>query len=411
MKSFVPLLAALFLAAAPLPDAAAATKNEPAKTRAEQARTAKAKAAKAKPAKAKPAKPAKAKAAPVVKKAAAPVAAAAAIDYAGEQVNFAEWQAVREFIDEMVVKHGLDRSELEILMRQARFVESAVQLVKPAPPGKPKNWQAYSDRFIEPIRINAGVRFWNENAEALERAQATYGVPAEIIAGIIGVETVYGRDTGRFRVIDTLTTLAFAYPEAPNQAARAVFFRSELENALLLARHEKIDPFSLLGSFAGAVGLPQFMPGNILKYGVDFDGDGHVDLRGSTSDAIGSVANFLIEHGWNPRDTGPAVFQADVAPHQKWESLLDRGLAATLRPDELLAAGVVTDAPLPPGRLYGLVDLQNGAEPTEYWAATDNFFAITKYNRSYFYAMSVIDLGRAVREARARAAIAAMETL
>lgn len=404
MKSFVPLLAAFFLAAAPLPDAAAAAKNEPAQTRAEKARAAKAKAAKAAKApkaKASPAKGKPVKAAPLARKVAAPVVAAAAIDYAGEQVNFGEWQAVREFIDEMVAKHGLDRNELETLMRQVRFVESAVQLVKPAPPGKPKNWQAYSERFIEPIRINAGVRFWNENAEALERAQATYGVAAEIIAGIIGVETVYGRDTGRFRVIDTLTTLAFAYPEAPNQAARSVFFRNELENALLLARHEKIDPFTLLGSFAGAVGLPQFMPGNILKYGVDFDGDGHVDLRGSTSDAIGSVANFLIEHGWNPRDTGPAVFQADVAPHRKWESLLDRGLAATLRPEELLAAGVVTDVPLPDGRLYGLVDLQNGADPTEYWAATDNFFAITKYNRSYFYAMSVIDLGRAVREARA----------
>ena len=396
MTSFVPLLAAFFLAAAPLPDAAAAAKNQPAKARVTHAKPAKAKPAKVTASKAKPVK-----AVPVAAKVLAPVAAVAAIDYAGEQVNFSEWQAVRDFIDEMVVKHGLDRAELENLMRQVRFVESAVQLVKPAPPGKPKNWQAYSERFIEPIRINAGVRFWNENAADLARAEATYGVPAEIIAGIIGVETAYGRDTGRFRVIDTLTTLAFAYPEAPNQAARSVFFRSELENALLLARHEKIDPFTLLGSFAGAVGLPQFMPGNILKYGIDFDGDGHVDLRNSTSDAIGSVANFLIEHGWNPRDTGPAVVQADVAPHRVWESLLGRGLAATLRPDELQSAGVVTDVPLAPNRLYGLVDLQNGADATEYWAATDNFFAITKYNRSYFYAMSVIDLGRAVREARA----------
>jgi membrane-bound lytic murein transglycosylase B len=170
--------------------------------------------------------------------------------------------------------HGFDRARWTNQMRQVRFIDSAVQLVKPAPPGKPKNWQAYSERFIEPIRINAGVRFWNENAAALARAEATYGVPAEIIVGIIGVETIYGRDTGRFRVLDTLTTLAFAYPEAPNRNARMAFFRSELENTLLLARKENIDPFSLLGSFAGAVGMPQFMPGNILKYGVDFDGDG-----------------------------------------------------------------------------------------------------------------------------------------
>jgi membrane-bound lytic murein transglycosylase B len=364
---------------------------------------AKAKIAKARAAKAGKTKPAPSRVAPKARKAvavAAAVAAVSAIDYNGEPINFGEWQVVSAFVDEMVAKHGFDRSELEAQMRQVHFVESAVQLVKPAPPGKPKNWQAYSARFIEPIRINAGLRFWNENAAALARAEATYGVPAEILVGIIGVETVYGRDTGRFRVLDTLTTLAFAYPDAPNKAARAEFFRGELENALLLARHEKIDPFTLLGSFAGAVGLPQFMPGNILKYGVDFDGDGHVDLRGSTADAIGSVANFLIEHGWKPSDPGPAVIPVDVAAHRAWEPLLGRGLAATLRPDELEAAGVIAPAALAPGRLYGLVDLQNGAEPTEYWLATDNFFAITKYNRSYFYAMSVIDLGRAVREAR-----------
>jgi len=399
MKQYVPLFAALVFAAAIHPDAHAAAKHAPAKAKIVKAKAAKAKAK----APSKPAPKAKKALAPVA--AVAAVAAASSIDYAGEQVNFSEWQAMRDFIDEMVAKHGFERGTLENQMRQVRFVESAVQLVKPAPPGKPKNWQAYSERFIEPIRINAGLRFWNENAVALARAEATYGVPAEILVGIIGVETVYGRDTGRFRVLDTLTTLAFAYPEAPNKAARSEFFRSELENTLLLARHENIDPFTLLGSFAGAVGLPQFMPGNVLKYGVDFDGDGHVDLRNSTSDAIGSVANFLIAHGWKPADTGPAVMPVDVAAHRAWEPLLGRGLAATLRPDELEAAGVVFPAAPPPGRLYGLVDLQNGAEPTEYWVANDNFFAITKYNRSYFYAMSVIDLGRAVREARAAQAV------
>lgn len=407
MKQFAPafasLAAALLLAAAPIHQAGAADTGQAAKARAAKA-TKTAKTAKA--GKAKPAKPAGSKAG-LAKKTLTPAVAAAAvaksIDYSGEQVNFAEWQAVRDFADEMVARHGFDRLEMDALMRQVRFVESAVQLVKPAPPGKPKNWQAYSARFIEPIRINAGVRFWNENAEALARAEATYGVPAEILVGIIGVETVYGRDTGRFRVLDTLTTLAFAYPEAPNQTARAAFFRSELENALLLARHEKIDPFTLLGSFAGAVGLPQFMPGNILKYGVDFDGDGHIDLRGSTADAIGSVANFLIQHGWNPADKAPAVMQVSVSPSRAWEPLLERGLSATLRGEELVNAGVTPDVPLPGERLYGLVDLQNGAEPTEYWAASDNFFAITKYNRSYFYAMSVLDLGRAVREARSNA--------
>ncbi|OON63862.1 lytic murein transglycosylase B [Massilia sp. KIM] len=390
MKSIAPLFAALALALATQGEAHAFAKEshakaKPAKTKA--AVTAKGKGKKAKAA------PAKARVLPAA-------AAAAVIDYDGEHGDFLEWQAVREFIDEMVAQQGFDRASLESLFAKVRFVDSAVQLVKPAPPGKPKNWQAYSERFIEPIRVNAGVRFWNENAAALARAEAAYGVPAEIIVGIIGVETIYGRDTGRFRVVDTLTTLAFAYPETPNREARKAFFRSELANTLLLARERGSDPLELLGSFAGAVGMPQFMPGNVLKYGVDFDNDGRIDLRGSPSDAIGSVANFLVQHGWNAEHRGPAVYAADVAPHQAWEGLLGRGLAATLQPEELKAAGVMTEVALPAGRLYGLVDLQNGAEPTEYWVANDNFFAITKYNRSYFYAMSVIELGRAVRLSR-----------
>jgi membrane-bound lytic murein transglycosylase B len=350
----------------------------------------------AKAAKAKAAKAKGAKAPALAAKAARP---AATIDYGGEQVNFGEWQAVREFKDEMVAKHGFPREELDALVKEVHFVESAVQLVKPAPPGKPKNWHAYSERFIEPVRINAGVRFWNENAEALARAEGTYGVPAEIIVGIIGVETLYGRDTGRFRVLDTLTTLAFAYPETPNRADRMAFFRSELENTLLFARERGVAPLSLLGSFAGAVGMPQFMPGNILKYGVDFDGDGMVDLRNSAPDAIGSVANFLVNHGWSRELQGPPVYAADVSPSRAWEQMLGRGLVASYQPDELAAAGVATRAGLPAGH-YGLVDLQNGADPTEYWVANNNFFAITNYNRSYFYAMSVIELGRAVRLSR-----------
>ena len=384
MKSFVPLLLALAVGAGAAADACAASSHStPSHTARAKARTANAAKKSGKAAKA--AKPA------------APVRPA--IDYDGEAINFGEWQAVREFEDDMIARDGFDRAQIEDVVQRARFIDSAVQLVKPAPPGKPKNWRAYSDRFIEPIRINAGVRFWNDNADTLARAQATYGVPAEIIVGILGVETIYGRDTGRFRIVDVLTTLAFAYPEAPNRAERMAFFRGELENTLLLARKENIDPFSLLGSFAGAVGMPQFMPGNILKYGVDFDGDGVVDLRGSASDAIGSVANFLVQHGWDRDNTGPAVFPADLAPSQAWQPLLG-GLEARYRPQELDSAGVATHTALPEGRLYGLVDLQNGGDPTEYWVANANFFAITKYNRSYFYAMSVVELGRAVRLAR-----------
>jgi membrane-bound lytic murein transglycosylase B len=386
MKVLVPLMLALALAGPAAPSLAAS--HHPAK--AKPAAKAKAKSA----SRAKAGKKAKAKA-----KAVAAAPARPRIDYEGEDIHFGQWQAVREFEDDMVARHGYTREDLDAIVNQTRFIDSAVELVKPAPPGKPKNWHAYSERFIEPIRIGAGVRFWNENAELLARAEAAYGVPAEIIVGILGIETIYGRDPGRFRIMDVLTTLAFAYPEAPNRAERMDFFRSELENTLVLARQEGIDPFSLQGSFAGAVGMPQFMPGNILKYGVDFDGDGRIDLRNSAADAIGSVANFLVQHGWDRNNTGPAVFPADVAPSQAWQPLLG-GLEARYRADELANAGVATRTPLPAERLYGLVDLQNGADPTEYWVANANFFAITKYNRSYFYAMSVIELGRAVRLVR-----------
>ncbi|MBW8898347.1 MAG: lytic murein transglycosylase B [Massilia sp.] len=326
--------------------------------------------------------------------------AAPKVDYEGEQVNFREWKAVADFEEDMVTRHGFDREELKGLMGQVHYIESAVQLVKPAPPGKPKNWQAYSALFIEPVRIDAGIKFWNENAEALARAENAYGVPAEIIVGIIGVETVYGRNTGRFRVMDVLTTLAFAYPETPNRLLRMEFFRGELENTLLLARKEHIDPLSLLGSFAGAVGLPQFMPGSILAYAVDFDGDGRIDLRNSAADAIGSVASFLVQHGWKRAQPGAIVYPANVSPSRAWESMIGHSLTAEYSASALAAAGVVTSTPLPADLLYGLVDLQNGAEATEYWVATDNFFAITQYNRSFFYAMSVVELGRAVRLSR-----------
>ena len=322
------------------------------------------------------------------------------MNYEGEQADYLSWPDGAAFAEDMVAKHGFARPEVDALLGQLRLVDAAVQLVKPMPPGKPKNWQAYSKQFIEPLRIAAGVEFWNAHADALARAEAMFGVPAEIIVGIIGVETIYGRNTGRFRVADVLATLAFAYPDVPNRAARMTFFRSELENTMLLARKEGIDPLSLLGSFAGAVGLPQFMPGSIMSYAVDFDGDGMVDLRNSPVDAIGSVANFLARHGWQRRQLGPVAYAAEVAPNRAWEGLLGRGLAATLSEEELLGAGVVTAQVLPIGMRFGLVDLQNGAEATEYWVATPNFFAITQYNRSYFYAMSVVELGRAVRLGR-----------
>lgn len=332
--------------------------------------------------------------------------AAPAAAQEGEYANFGQWKEVAEFIEQMSNKHGFDKNELQAMFRKVRHVETAIQLVKPAPPGKPKNWRAYRARFVEPVRIQAGVQFWNDYADALQRAEDTYGVPAEIIVGIIGVETIYGRNTGNFRVMDAITTLAFDYPNTPNREARMAFFRGEVENTLLFARESGIDPFSLLGSYAGAIGWPQFMPGSIRKFAVDFDGDGKIDLRKSPVDAIGSVANYLAIHGWKRGD--PSVFPVTVStvvdngtPANRWENYIGQGLEAKFTLAELKAAGV-TPAAEPPDMPYALVDLQNGTEATEYWLGTANFFAITQYNRSYFYAMSVIDLARAVRTARGR---------
>lgn len=358
----------------------------------------------AKSAKAKAAAKARQKAAPKkINKAPAKVlvkAPARKIDYAGEQVNFVEWKAVSDFADDIALRHGFPREQLRALIEQIKYVDSAVQLVKPAPPGKPKNMAAVRALMIEPVRIKAGIAFWNEQADTLARAEREFGVPAEIIVGIIGIETVYGRNTGRFRVLDVLTTLGFAYPEAPNQAARMAFFRGELENTLLLARKNGIDPFSLLGSFAGAIGMPQFMPGSVLAYGVDYDRDGNIDLHNSAVDAIGSVANFLVQHGWRRDLGGPPIYSAHVAADNRWQRFMGQGLSANFSLDALLASGVASSPSPPADRQYGLVDLQNGADGTEYWLATDNFFAITRYNRSYYYAMSVVDLGRAVRLGR-----------
>ncbi|WP_394778538.1 lytic murein transglycosylase B [Undibacterium sp.] len=320
-----------------------------------------------------------------------------------EYVHFAQWKEVSGFIDQMVSTHGFDRAQLTATFDNTRYVESAIKLVKPAPAGRPKNWRVYRTRFVEPVRIDAGIAFWDQYADALARAESQYGVTPEIIVGLIGVESIFGRMTGNFRVMDTLTTLAFAYPDTPTREGRMEFFKMELENLLLLARDSNVDPLSYKGSYAGAVGLPQFMPGSIRKFAVDFDGDGKIDLSGSAVDAIGSVANYLSLHGW--KKGLPTVFPATLtipeadAANGTVGSFQTQGLKASYSLDELKAiASTAADAP---GNLqYGVVDLQNGTDAPEYWFATDNFYAITQYNRSFFYAMSVIDLGRVIEAAR-----------
>ena len=318
-----------------------------------------------------------------------------------EYTRFSDWSTAAAFIDEMHDKHGFDAIELRKQLNHAHFLENVVQLINPPPPTKLKNWTVYRQRFIEPVRIKAGVAFWNKYESQLTRAESEYGIPAEIIVGIIGVETLYGRLAGKIRVMDALTTLAFAYPKTANRDARMAYFKSELEQTLLYARENNIDPFSLLGSYAGAVGWAQFMPGSIRRFAVDYDGDGKIDLRNSPPDAIGSIASFLSQHGWNKNAPLISPITEISSDEARWQPLLGKSLEAEYSLDVFRRAGVVaSDAQ--DKFLYGLVDLQDGERPTLYWLGSENFFAITKYNRSFFYAMSVIDLGNAVKTLRAK---------
>lgn len=319
---------------------------------------------------------------------------------AAEFANFTQWQAVDGFIDEMCRDHGFEREALRSLFGQIHYLDSVVKLINPPPVGTVKNWSAYRARFIEPRRLNAGTKFWNRYTVELERAQQEFGVPAEIIVGVLGVETMYGQAAGKFRVVDSLTTLAFAYPETPNREPRMAYFRNELKQALLYARESNVDPLSLHGSFAGAIGWPQFMPGSIRRYAVDFDGDGKIDLRNSAVDAIGSIASFLSQHGWQ-RDQ-PLVFPVRVTADMPWPSLIGRSLEAKLSREELQVAGVIVPHEVPASHPYGLFDLEDGSHPTRYLLGTQNFFAITHYNRSYYYAMAVIELGQAISRHRLR---------
>ncbi|MBC3830926.1 lytic murein transglycosylase B [Undibacterium amnicola] len=319
-----------------------------------------------------------------------------------QDVHYLEWQEVQTFIAQMQTQHQFSAVQLQQIFENARHMESAVQLVKPAPPGKPKNWKAYRARFVENGRIAAGVAFWERNQDALKRAENVYGVPADIIVGLIGVETIYGKNTGSFRAIDALTTLAFSYPETPTREARTNFFKNELAQLLLHVRESGSDIYSIKSSYAGAIGLAQFMPSSLRQFAVDFDADNKIDLKESEADAIGSVANYLAKHGW--KKDQPYAFAATLLDQDPasipLKEALNQGLKTSYSIDDLKSVVSTADDKAPRHLKYGLIDLQNGEDPTEYWFATDNFFAITKYNRSYFYAMSVIDLGNVIALAR-----------
>ena len=306
-----------------------------------------------------------------------------------------------QFANDLAQRRDLDREWVRQAIGQARFLPQVPKLMLPPAKGTAKNWRVYRSRFIDPIRIRAGVRFWQEHREALARAEQEYGVPAEIIVGIIGVETIYGQQMGNFRVMDALATLAFDFPAAhPRAKERTEFFRRELEQWLSLSHRTNIDPFEVRGSYAGAMGLGQFMPSSWARFAVDFDGDSRIDLFKSPTDAIGSVANYFKGHGWT---TGmPTHYSVQFDPATvKMDELLAPDILPTFSATSMQAKGALLDAA---GAQHAgplaLVELENGGDAPTYVAGTENFYAITRYNWSSYYAMAVIELGREVAAAR-----------
>ncbi len=304
--------------------------------------------------------------------------------------------------DDIAQRNNLDPAWVSGVLAQARYVPFIAKAVTPPPVGVPKNWQVYRSRFVEPIRIRAGVAFWQANKDTLARAEAETGVPAEIIVGIIGVETIYGQQTGNLRVLDALATLAFDFPAShPRAEQRTAYFKGELEQFLSLTHRTGRDPLAVQGSYAGAMGLPQFMPSSWVKYAVDFDNDGTVDLFGSPADAIGSVANYFKAFNWQPGL--PTHFRvAFDADKLDMATLLAPDILPTFSVASFQAKGaMLTGAALSyPGNL-ALIELQMGDAPPIYVAGTDNFYVITRYNWSSYYAMAVIELGQAVKQALA----------
>ncbi len=302
-----------------------------------------------------------------------------------------------QFADDLAARRDLDPDWVRDAIGQSRYNATVVRLMQPPTKAFVKNWRVYRSRFIDPVRIEAGRRFWLENQQTLERAEKEYGVPAEIIVGIIGVETIYGRDTGSFRVMDALTTLAFDFPaNHPRAKERSEFFKGEIEQFLTLQRRLETNPFDARGSFAGAMGMPQFMPSSRVKYAVDFDGDGNIDLSGSSADVIGSVASYFKAFNWQPGMPTHYPVGFDKS-RLDMEALMAPDILPTFSVASFTGKGAVLEGPaLQHQGPLALIELLNGQDAPQYVAGTENFYAITRYNWSSYYAMAVIELGREV---------------
>lgn len=301
--------------------------------------------------------------------------------------DFTQRPDVREFVIDMQSRHGFAAAELLRKFHRIHCIPAVIKAIQPPANPAIRSWQTYRSRFVEPKRITAGVEFWSKHRAVLERAGQEYGIPAEIIVSIIGVETIYGHHLGKFPTFTALATLAFHYPP------RAALFRRELESLLLLARDQGRDPLSYRGSYAGALGLPQFLPSSERSWAVDYDGDGRIDLSASADDAIGSVARFLAEHGWEKG--GPIAATANVAGDKAAELLAD-GITPKRTPRDMESFGVTADNAA--DQPAALIDLVSPDAPTEYRLGFHNFYVLTRYNQSSFYAIAVFDLSMALKE-------------
>jgi membrane-bound lytic murein transglycosylase B len=302
-----------------------------------------------------------------------------------------------QFADDLASRRNLDPEWVRQAIGQSRYSATVARLMQPPTQAFVKNWRVYRSRFIDPIRIQAGVKFWRENRETLERAEKEYGVPPEIIVGIIGVETIYGRDTGSFRVMDALTTLAFDFPAShPRAQERSDYFKGEIEQFLTLESRKGADPFEPRGSYAGAMGMPQFMPSSWVKYAVDFDGDGTVDLWNSPADVIGSVASYFKAFNWQSGMPTHYPVSFDTS-RLDMDALMAPDILPTFSIASFTAKGAVLEgAALQHKGPLALIELLNGPDAPQYVAGTENFYVITRYNWSSYYAMAVIELGREV---------------
>ena len=300
--------------------------------------------------------------------------------------DYSKHPEAKKFVADMVSKNGFSKAELNTWLESAEKKQSILDAMA-RPAEKSKTWKEYRPIFMVPLRIENGVKFWVENKAELDRAEKEFGVPAEMIVAIIGVETNYGRNMGGHRVIDALSTLAFDYPP------RAPFFLSELENYLLLAREQKHDPLEFKGSYAGAMGFGQFMPSSYRKWAVDFSGDGFTDIWKNQSDAIGSVANYFKEHGWK---TGEPVTVGAHAADNMNAAQLNSIVPPAITVDEWRKQGINPTSWLPPNTRAIAFQFE-GVDGAEYWFGLQNFYTITRYNRSPMYAMAVYQLSQYIK--------------